>query len=152
MTKPGEVLTPRSAIVSPSELLKRFIDDHADPGILPAGAVVGGADDDEQNQGVVAIMDAGNTRDELYAPLLWKRCQLRCMAPSLEHADRIGNHLFDLCNDQRNLVLEDSFKRLWFVYGIYCTTGPSHHIDSTEVWEDLLMANITVSRDPVGVP
>lgn len=145
----GLVLSPSSTVVSPAELLKIFIDTYADQDVLPAGAVVGGADDNEQQAGVVAIMDAGNTKNELYAPLLWKRCQLRCMAGSLYDVDKIGNYVFQLLNDQQNLVMQDSQDVKWFVHGIYCTTGPSHHIDSSETWESLLFANITVGSNPI---
>lgn len=150
--QPGAVLSPRAAVVSVSELLKGFIDDNADASIVPAGAVVGGADDTQQQEGVVAIMEAGNSKTELYAPLLWRRCQIRCMGPSLETASAIGDHIFDLLNDQQSLELTDSEGRVWFVHLIYCATGPSQHIDSSETWESLLFANVTVGRDPISVP
>lgn len=149
---PGIVVAPSSTVVSPAKLLKIFITDNASREIVPHGAVVGGADDVEQQAGVVALMDAGNTKDELYAPLLWKRVQVRCMGGSLYQADQIGNHVFWLLHGQRWMVMEDEAEFLWFVHGIHCTAGPSHHIDSSETWENLFFANITVGRDPVGVP
>lgn len=152
MTDPGQVLSPSSTLVSPSELLKSFIDTHCDRAIVPSGAVVGGADDNEQEAGVISIMDAGNTKQELYAPLLHKRCQLRCLAPTLYHADRIGSHAFALLNDQKWLELKDNAGVTWFVHTIYCSTGPSHHLDSKETNEALFFANITVGSEPVLTP
>lgn len=149
---PGLVLSPRSVRVSPSELLMKFINDNADGDVLPAGSVVGPADDDMQQQGVISLMDAGDTKREDYAPLLWKRVQVRCMGPSLEKCDDIGQWAFELLNDQRWLELADERGRVWFVHLITVTVGPSHHFDSTETWESLMFANVTVGRDPVLVP
>lgn len=147
--EPGKVVLTRNAIVSPAELLMIFINQYANPEIIPGGAVVGGATDDQQQAGCVSIMDAGNTKDEMYAPLLWKRCQIRCMGSSLDVVDNIGNHIFDLIDDQQNLEIEDQRGKKWFVLGIYCATGTSHHFDSSETFESLLFANITVARDPI---
>lgn len=145
----GGPISPRSSVVSPSELLMSFLNDTMSADVIPGGAVVGGATDKAQQEGCVSIMDAGNQKNELYAPLLWKRCQVRCMAGSLAEVDDIGNHVFDLLNDQQNLEIEDARGKLWFVHGIYCATGPSHHIDSPETWESLLFVNVTVGRDPI---
>lgn len=148
----GDVHPARSSIVSPAELLMSFIDEQADRSIVPAGAVVGGADANQQEAGVVALMDAGDAKLELYAPLLWKRVQVRCMGPSLDRIDTMGNHVFDLLNDQKWLELSDSAGKVWFVHGIYCSVGPSHHIDSQATFESLLFATVCVGRDPVSVP
>lgn len=149
---PGFVVSASSTVVSPAELLNGFINTYADKAIVPAGSVVGGADDNEQQAGVISIMDAGNTKQEMYAPLLWKRCQLRCLAPSLMEADRIGNYAFQLLNDQKWLELEDHRGAKWFVHLISCTTGPSHHLDSKETFESLFYANITVGSEPIFQP
>lgn len=150
--KPGEVELPGEDVVSPAELLMGFINTHADPSVVPAGAVVGGADDLQQQQGVVALMDAGDAGSELYAPLIKKRVQVRCVGPTLAEADAIGNYIYRLLHEQRWLVLEDSAARLWFCHTIYCTVGPSHHIDSQETHESLLFAAVTLGDEPVGVP
>lgn len=139
----------RSAVCSPSELLKTFLDSYMNPSTVPGGAVVGGATDEAQQRGCVSLMDAGDTRQELYAPLLWKRVQIRCMARTLAEADVIGNHVYDLLSDQQNLELADDQGRLWFVHGIYVSTGTSHHVDSNETQESLLFANVTVGRDQI---
>jgi hypothetical protein len=148
----GNVELPGEDIVSPAVLLKRFIDDNASSTVVPAGAVVGGADDTEQQEGVVALMDAGDAEPELYAPIVKKRVQVRCVAGTLFEADSIANYIYELLNGQRWLILEDHEERLWYCYTIYCSIGPSHHIDSSETKESLLFAIITLSREPVGVP
>jgi hypothetical protein len=145
----GEGRVGRSAVVSPAELLMIFLNEMMDVEIVPGGAVVGGATDPQQQAGCVSIMDAGDTKRELYAPLLWKRCQLRCMAPTLAKADAIGMHVEDLLNDQQNLEIDDALGRKWFVHGIYVATGTSHHVDSNETQENLLFANVTVGRDQI---
>lgn len=150
-TTPGQVRTGRRANVSPAELMKIFLDGQLDEELAPAGAVVGGANDAQQQQGVVAIMDGGATKED-DSDILWRRCQIRCMAPSLDHVDDLGNHAYDLLHGQRWLEIEDSRGYTYFVHSIYCSTSPSHHIDSTETWESLLFATIAVGSDPVSTP
>jgi len=149
---PGNVELPGEDIPSPAELLMRFINDNASESIVPSGAVVGGADDTQQQAGVIALMDAGDANTELYVPLLSKRVQVRCVGPTLAKADEIGNYAFELLNKQRWLILEDSEERLWMVHSIYCTVGPSHHIDSPETHESLFFCAVTLGSEPVGVP
>jgi hypothetical protein len=129
-----------------------FLNENMDRDLVPMGAVVGGANDEQQQGGCVALMDAGDSKQELYAPLLWKRIQVRAMGPSLAEADDIGNHLFDLLNGQQWLEMTDSRGWVWFCHQIYVAAGTSHHIDSSETWESLLFVNVTLSRDPVSVP
>lgn len=149
-TVPGEVVSPSSSVVSPSELLKDFIEQYADKEVIPGGVVVGGADDEQQQKGCVALMDAGNTENETGdAPLLWKRCQVRGVAGSLAQADEIGNYMFELLKNQKWLELEDSNGTKWFVHLITMTAGPSHHLDSEETFESLSFANITVGSEPI---
>lgn len=147
----GHPKAARNKIVSPAELLKVFLDDGLDTSAeyAAAGAIVGGASDEEQDAGVVSLMDAGDQKLEQYAPLLWKRVQVRCLAPTLDQVDRIGNHVYDLLSDQKWLVLTDSTGTKWFVHGIYVNVGSSHHIDSSATWESLLFCVVCVGRDPV---
>jgi hypothetical protein len=148
----GHVELPGEDTVSPAELLCGFINDNASAAVVPGGAVVGGADDTQQQEGVVALMDAGDAEAELYAPIVKKRVQVRCVGPTLAEADAIGSYIFELLNNQRWLVLEDSEERLWYCHTIYCSIGASHHIDSAETKESLLFVVITLGREPVGVP
>jgi hypothetical protein len=146
------ILSESSSLVSPAELAMIFLNKSIDRDICPAGAVVGGADDEQQQQGVVALMDAGDAKTELYVPLLWKRIQIRCMGPGLDVVDRIGNHVDALLHGKYRLRLADGAGREWLVHSIFVATGPSHHIDSTETYESLLFATICVGREPVLVP
>lgn len=149
---PGGVELPGTDWPSPAELLKGFIDTNAEPTVAPGGIVVGGADDNEQQAGCVALMDAGDADRELYAPIISKRVQVRCLGPTLYDADRIGNYMFKLLHNQRWLILADHLERLWFCHTIYCTVGSSHHIDNPETHESLFFAAITIGDEPVGVP
>lgn len=146
------VLAPGDSLVSPSELLMIFLNEEMDRAIVPAGAVVGGADDEQQQAGCVALMDAGNAKNELYTPLFWKRVQVRCMHNQLSAVDTIGNHVNDLLHEQQYLVMTDASGKQWFVHSIFVSTGPSHHIDSSETYESLLFATICVGRDPIPDP
>ena len=152
MSAPGTVNQPREHIVSPVELVKLFIDEHADTEILPGKAVVSGADDPQQQRGTVALMDAGQHKLENAAPVIHKRIQCRGMAKNLDHADRIGNFLAELFEYQRWLEIEDTSGIVWLVHEMRCTVLPSHHIDSKETFESLAFIVISVGRDPVSVP
>lgn len=137
--------------ISPSELLKVVLEDESNPQILPY-VVVGGADDTQQNAGVVSIMDAGTAKPELYVPLLWVRAQLRCIGPNLAAVDAIGRHIYDvLHNHGRKVVEQPSTGNTYLIHGIYIGTGPSHHFDSAETYEDLLFATVCIGSVPVVV-
>lgn len=151
MSGQQQITLAREFVVSPSELMLDFIKQYANTDLMPGGAVIGGASDSQQQQGCVALMDAGHTKMDESGHLLHKRIQVRAMGPSLAVADDIGNHLFDLIDAQDNrLVLEDSRGKLWLVHGMSAVAGTSHHIDSSETWENLFFASITVGRDSVG--
>lgn len=131
------------------ELMKVWIDQEVDRDLVPAGAVVGGADDPEQQQGVVSLMDAGYLRPD-YTPITWKRIQVRCMGATLYQVDKIGRHVEELLDVEERQVLPDSDGTLWLVHGIFVQVGPSHHFDSKETLESLMFAGIGVGREPVG--
>lgn len=138
--------------ISPSELLKVIMDDELDPEIVP-NVVVGGADNDQQDAGVVSLMDAGTQKPELYTKLLWVRSQIRCLHPDLATVDVIGRHVYDVLQEygkKRHVVGQPSTGNLYLVNGIYVSTGPSMHKDSQETTEDLLFASVCVHSDPVG--
>lgn len=147
---PGNVVLPGEEIVSPAELLMRFINENASKNIVPEGAVVGGADSNQEQKGVAALMDAGDVEAELYAPILHKRVQVRAVGPTLSQADAMGNYLFQLLNNQRWLELDDAEGNVWMCHSIYCTVGTSHHIDSPETHESLFFCSITIGSEPVG--
>lgn len=140
---------------SPALMMKRLLDDELDAGVIPGGVFVGGADDDAQQAGCVALMDAGSVRTD-DAPLLWKRIQIRCMGRSLLQVDGIGNHVYSILKrvSQETLTrqYEDEDGYLWLVHGAYPSTEPSHHIDSSETWESLLFGVVKVGEDPIGTP
>jgi hypothetical protein len=152
VTGPTVILSESSSLISPAELVMIWLNENMDRDIVPAGAVVGGADDEQQQFGCVALMDAGDAKQELYVPLLWKRIQIRCMGPGLAEVDRIGNHVDALLHGRERMVCADAAGREWLVHSIFVASGPSHHIDSTETWESLLIGTICVGREPVRVP
>jgi len=134
---------------SPAELLREFLLGFVDPAIVPAGVVVGGADDTEQQAGVISLMDAGSADTDSSGHLLHKRIQVRCMGPTLEVADEIGNHADSLLDDQERIEVSDTNGRRWLIHQISVSVGSSHHIDSAETWESLLFARVTVGRSPI---
>jgi hypothetical protein len=145
----GTVHPARAEIVDAAQLLKDFIDTQANRTLIPAGAVVGGADDKQQQAGVAVLMDAGTVKRELYAPLLWKRVQIRCLGKDLLHATQIGNYLFDFLDDQKWLELSDFWGQKWFVHMIYTDVAPSQHQDTSETKEDLMFVVMCIGRDPI---
>lgn len=151
MSDQPQIVLARSAVVSPAELLQNFIEDYSNPGLVEGGVAVGGQDDVNQQLGGVALMDAGDYKRDLSGHLLHKRVQVRCLAGSLAEVDAIGNHLFDLIDQQTERIeLSDASGNVWLVHGMSGIVGTSHHIDSTETWEVLFFALVTVGRDSLG--
>lgn len=140
----------RDNVVSPSEVMSLILNDLMDTDIVPSGAVVGGADDTQQQAGVVSLMDAGDhniTEDST----LWKRIQIRCMGKDLWAAEQIGRHVDDLLEYQDRLLVKDSENRTWLVRQVRMVVGMSQHFDSSETEEALGYAVIAIARDPVEV-
>jgi len=135
--------------VSPAELLMVIVNNEVDRTLIPAGAVVGQATDAQQQAGVVAIVASGDGRPEMYAPILWPRLQMRCVAPTLSHTDRMGRHLYELLHDHPRTEVRDSEGNEWLVNGVYISTAPSDHWDSAETWENLLFATMCVATQPI---
>jgi hypothetical protein len=139
-----------SAPVSPSELLKSLLDTELPTGLIPGGVTVGPPTDDQINAGVISIMDAGQPREELYLPLARYRAQMRCLAPTLEHIDRIARGAWDRLHQRgRTVVLQPSNGERYLIHTCDVGAGPSHHRDSDENYEALIFAEMLIGLDPV---
>lgn len=138
-----------SSPLSPSELLREYIiDNWADP--KGSTVVVGGATDEQQECGVIALADAGFAKAEKYAPLVWPRVQMRCVARTLERAEFIARQMYDLLHPVDNVqVIQPSSSDTWVIKQITVGAGPSMHFDSKETWEVLLFAEMVIATNPV---
>lgn len=118
---------------------------------VPGGIVVGPATNDQQQLGVIQLMSAGLPRKEAYAPLLWQRVQIRCVAGSLIAADTLAG-LVMVREDNRNrrVVTQDSNGHAYLVHWVSVESGPSGHFDSPTTWETLLFAEVMVGTVPVA--
>jgi hypothetical protein len=133
---------------SAAELVLAWTEPRYSTDLVPAGLVVGPADHDEQQRGVVSIVSAGRTRPD-QTNLYWARVQLRCIAPSLDEADRIGWHMHALFYDQgRAVVTQPSTGVAYLIHRSRVAAGPSHHFDTPGTWEALLFIEVGIQLDP----
>lgn len=136
--------------ISPAELFADVLSRFTSRDIVPH-IVVGGLSQTQQNEGGVAIMDAGAGKTELYSPLLRPRMQLRCIAPTLAEVDVITRHV-GLSLDAmpaRVTAHQASTDEDYLLYFVNVSGGPSSHWDTEETWEGLLFADTMISTVPV---
>lgn len=143
-------MSDASDTISPAELAGDILRRLGPPGLAPAGVVTGPANDDQQQRGVISIMQAGLPTIELYTPVQWMRCQIRCLAGTLAEADQIsfGVNAF-LHGRGRTVGRMASTDHRYLVHMINVVAGPSMHYDSPETWETLLFAELMIGTDPL---
>lgn len=138
-------------MISPAELMETLLGPLVPSDVAPAGVVVGPANDAQQQAGVVSIVDAGMPMVERYVRVTWVRSQFRCLAGTLEQADRIARTVQGALNQTgRTLVLQPSSGETYLIHLITVDAGPSMHFDSPETWETLLFAEVMIGTDPVS--
>jgi hypothetical protein len=135
---------------SPVEVFRDVVARHVDAAVV-AHVVVGPLNDDQQKAGGVSLMDAGEARNELYAPLVWPRVQIRCIAPTLEETERIGRHVaFQLGGIRGRVVGEQtSTGDSYLVHTVNVNGGPSAHRDTDGTWEYLLFVETMMGTQPI---
>ena len=113
--------------------------------------VVGKASHEQQQAGVVTLVDAGQGREELYLPLIRPRFQIRCLAPTTAEADEIAQHVYERIHQlSRVVATQESTQMQYLVHWVNVTGGPSQHFDTSETNEGLLFADTMIGTDPVG--
>jgi len=139
-----------AAPVSPSELLKSVLDQELPSELIPQGVVIGSASDAQIQGGCISLMDAGQPQREAYLPLVSVRAQIRCLAPTLDHIDRIARGVYDRLDQRGRVVaIQRSTDEEYLIHRINVAVGPSFHRDSEENWESLLFAELLIGLDPV---
>ena len=137
--------------VSPMELFKVLCERDADPRIVSGGFWSGGAEQNAQQLGAVALMPAGLVQIDRYAPVQWERVQARCMAHTLAHSTRIAQHMKDLFHVRhRELVTQHSSGNTYLIHRTALIAGPSAHWDSPATWENLMFFEVMVGTQPVS--
>ena len=117
--------------------------------LIPGGVAIGSVSDDMIQSGCISLMDAGQPRRERYLPLVSVRPQIRCLAPSLDHIDRIARSVFDRLDQRGRLVaIQRSTGEEYLIHRINVDVGPSFHRDSDENWEALLFAEMLIGLEP----
>lgn len=136
--------------ISPAELMHDVLTRLCMPDIAPAGVVVGPANDAAQQAGVVSVVAAGLPEEDRYGPTQWMRCQFRCLAPTLEMADRIAQSVMrDVHGRVRTVARMASIDKRFLIHLCNVTAGPSMHYDSPETWETLLFAEVMIGTEPI---
>ena len=140
-----------SSPISPAELVADVLQRLGRPDIAPMGVVVGPATNAQQQGGVVQMSQAGLPAVERYVPAQWMRCQIRCLAGTLEEADQIAQKVQQsLHGKQRVIARMASTDHRYLIHLLNITSGPSMHYDSAQTWEELLFAEIMIGTDPIS--
>jgi hypothetical protein len=136
--------------LSPAELMMALING-ADPSYDLPLAIVGPANDSQQQVGVISIIDAGlpvQRRDNL--PIVWVRSQFRCLAGTVSDAERIGRRLASFLDGHvRTAVIQESTEQTYLIHGTEVSAGPSMHFDTPETWEALLFTESMIGTEPI---
>lgn len=137
--------------ISPAELVRDMLVRLGEPDFVPGGIVVGPLTDEQQQAGALGITQAGLPTVEKYTPIIWMRCQVRCMAPTLEQADRLGFWTQRQLHRMPNRVAARmaSTDKRYLVHLSAVTAGPSEHYDSPETWEALVFAELMIGSEPL---
>jgi hypothetical protein len=136
--------------VSPAEIAMDILTRLSWPGIAPAGVVVGPATDAQQQAGVIQCVAAGLPNLDKYGPVQWSRVQIRCLAPTLDLADRIAQNVYPVLNGRQRLTAyQASTGRRYLVHLVNVAAGPSQHYDSPETWEALVFAEMMIGTAPI---
>lgn len=137
--------------VSPAELVADVLNRLGRPDMATHGAVVGPANNAQQQEGVIQMVAAGLPVVERYTPVQWMRCQMRCLAGSLDHADTISQRVMNELNGKQRVIARmASTNRRYLVHLMTVTAGPSMHFDSSETWETLVFAEIMIGTEPIS--
>jgi len=139
--------------VSPSELLRDILLREIPVALIPGGVAIGSMADSQVKLGCISLMDAGQPGMEEYTPLVHVRAQIRCLAPSLEHVDRIVRVVWSRVQGRnRTIARQDSTSLEFLIHRMRVSAGPSMHRDSPENWETLLFAELLIGLYPVRGP
>lgn len=144
-----QVITAPPTPISPAELVLTMLNEQLDRKICLAGAVVGPASHEAQQEGIVSLTDAGPQLDR-YSPVVKARIQIRCMANKLATCDLIGYHVASILhNRHREVIKQPSTGLKYLSYRCNVTAGPSAHFDSAVTWEALMFVEIEFHQDPL---
>lgn len=137
--------------LSPAELVADVLNRLGRPDIAPHGCIVGPANNVQQQEGVIQMVAAGLPVVDLYTPTQWMRCQMRCLAGTLDDAEKISQRIkADFHERQRTIGRMASTNRRYLIHIMNITAGPSMHFDSSETWETLVFAEIMIGTDPIS--
>lgn len=139
--------------ISPAELAMDVLNRLGPPDLAPMGTVVGPANDEQQQTGVISAVAAGLPVIDHYGPLQSSRVQLRCLAPTLALADLIaqGVYLFLHTLPNRTVGRMASTDRRYLIHWMNPAAGPSQHYDSPETWEALVFVEMMIGTEPTEI-
>jgi hypothetical protein len=136
--------------VSPAELAADILNRLGPPDLAAHGAVVGPATDVQQQEGVIQLVAAGLPVLEKYVDVQWMRCQMRCLAATLDMAETISQKVYTEMNGRgRTIGRMASTDQRYLIHLVNITAGPSMHYDSPETWETLLFAELMIGTQPI---
>lgn len=138
--------------LSPAELMQDFLRRWCDPDLAPGGIYVGPLNDAVQQAGGISVVAGGLPSVDKYTPTQWLRAQVRCLAPTLEQADRMAQGVMrDAQGTVRVRCRMASTDKWYLVHLLNITAGPSMHFDTRETQETLLFAELLIGTNPIDL-
>lgn len=136
---------------SPAEVFMDIVRRFTDPTIA-RHVVFGPLSHEQQAEGGVGIMDAGQWREDTSGLLVYPRMQLRCIASTLDLCERLGRHVgFALdAMPGRVVATQVSTGNQYLVHSVTINSGPSAHQDTEQTWEYLVFAHAVIGLTPVA--
>lgn len=136
---------------SAQDLMRSYL--NAQPLIIehaPAGAVVGPADNNQQQAGVISITEGGLAGVDKSGLTTSIRLQFRCLAATPEQVDRIERAIHTVIHGRTRTVVRDSSGAYYLFHWMAINGGPTTHRDSDVTWEGLMYAEVLIGMQAVA--
>ena len=136
-------------MLSVPEIVRSLLSSVVD--VAPGGVVVGPASLDEQEAGCVALNEQGLGARTGNVPLVRHRMAARCLAPTLEQAERIASAVFDVLHQKgRRVAAQLSTGKKYLVHWTEVRGGPTA-LEGEErgIWEEVVMIEALVGTEEV---
>jgi hypothetical protein len=137
-------------VIHPVELVQELLAKEFAPEEIPGGVLVGPAGLAQQRVGCVAIVDTGVSRVELTVPTVRRRFMVRCIAGSIDVAERISALVDGKLPELRRRVVKQTNGESYLVHSLTTVTGPSlAQGDIEEVWVEMLQVEAYIGTQQV---
>jgi hypothetical protein len=136
--------------IQPVELVCSYLRSVIPVGEVPGGIVEGQPNEEQIEAKCISVVEAGQPRPT-DIPIIWSmRAQVRCLAPAESEASRLGQIVRYAASKKSRIEATQRDGHTYLLYTLDVTGGPGMHYDSPISFESLLMAEATVSVEPIS--